>query len=84
MIIWFRLFSLNISCDFNFFVKVTRNTERVSTWDCPFGALRLVVNYLTLMTLKPKPSRLLEYLPLAYKVTDYCLDRFSEFGEKVK
>jgi hypothetical protein len=33
---------------------------RVSTWDFPFRALRLVVSCLTLMTLKTKPSRLLE------------------------
>jgi hypothetical protein len=51
---------LEFSCDFKFFVKVARNRGRISTWVCPFGALRLVVNCLTLMTLKPKSSRLLE------------------------
>jgi hypothetical protein len=51
---------LNISWDFAFLINVTRNRGRVSKWVCPFGALRLVVNCLTLMTLNPKPSRLLE------------------------
>jgi hypothetical protein len=42
-----------------FLVVVTRNKRRVSKWVCPFRTLRLVVNCLTLMTLKPKYSRLL-------------------------
>jgi hypothetical protein len=43
-----------------FRVKVTRNGGRGSTWCFPLGALRLAVICLTLMTLKPKSSRLLE------------------------
>jgi hypothetical protein len=49
-----------VEVEFAFLIKVTRNRGRVSKWVCPFGALLLVVNCLTLMTLKPKPSRLLE------------------------
>jgi hypothetical protein len=60
MIIWLMLFSLNISCEFMFFVNVTRNRGRVFTWVCPLGALQLAVICLILMTLKPKSSRLLE------------------------
>jgi hypothetical protein len=51
---------------------------RVSTYVCPVGALRLVVNCLTLMTLKPKTSRLLEISSrwrFCEKVTSYCHGR---------
>jgi hypothetical protein len=40
--------------------KVTRNRARDSTWVCPLGAVRAVVNCLTLMMLKPKRSSLLK------------------------
>jgi hypothetical protein len=48
-----------------FLVTVTRNRGRGSTWVCPLSAVRVAVICITLMTLKPKFSRLLKYLPLA-------------------
>jgi hypothetical protein len=70
-----------------FLVKVTRNKGRFSKCLCPVGALQLVVNSLTLMTLKPKPSSLLEISSAGvsggrWQIT--VLIGFSEFGEEVK
>jgi hypothetical protein len=76
---------LNICLDFIFLVKVTRNRGRVSTWVCPFGALRVAVIYLTLMTLKPKSSRLLEISSAGMSGVRWrvaVLIGFSEFGEE--
>jgi hypothetical protein len=48
----------------------------VSKWVCPFGALRLFVNCLTLMTLKPhlKAVGNIFCWRVLGKMTDYCLD----------
>jgi hypothetical protein len=43
-----------------FHVKVRRNRERGSTWNCPLGAVQVAVVCLMLITLKPKSSRLLK------------------------
>jgi hypothetical protein len=72
---------------FKFLVKVTRNRGKVFTWVYPFGVLRLIVNCLTLMMLKPKSFRLSE-IPSAgvsrgrWWITVWTV--FSNFGEKVK
>jgi hypothetical protein len=48
-------------------VMVTRNRVRVSTYFFfPLGVLRVTVICLTLVTLKPKTSRLLEISSLAH------------------
>lgn len=60
MIIWLRLFSLNISFEILFVVKVTWNRGRSSTWVCPLCAVRVAFICFTLMMLKPKSSGLLE------------------------
>jgi hypothetical protein len=48
-----------------FLVEVTRNRGRGSVWVFPFGAVQVTVICPTLMTLKPKFSRLLGIFSLA-------------------
>jgi hypothetical protein len=63
-----------------FLVKVTMNRGRGSSSVCPLGAVREAVICLTLMTLKPMSSRLLDISSAGCqgKVTDYCL--YTLFG----
>jgi hypothetical protein len=63
------------------------NKGRFSKSVFPFGAVRLVINCLALMTLKPQSSRLLEISSAGVSVGRWritALIVFSEFGEKVK
>jgi hypothetical protein len=63
-------------------VKITRNSGRVSMWVCLLGAVRVAVICLTLMVLKPKPSRLLEISSAGMSGGRFI--GFSDFGENVK